>query len=247
MENNNTNFNSTEGEPNSSEQSTRTNNNQTTSSERMEKSKYKIPILSDRETDLTKINPKMWWEQISEYIHLTYNRSLDEIIDEGVEYMDPHTVYHIKGDVIWALGPKAKHEIMRSQWGLELKDVQLPEVLTLFKKTFLPVRNVFHSRAQFFNMKQEDTETLDEYWKRLVDIERKCDFGNITAEEIIAYKFASTIRDKRARDKSMKGPLKIKLVLETIELNNYNRKHGYKKSKPKKLEKIHQTARHQPN
>ena len=154
MENSNTNFNSTEGEPNLSEQSTRTNNNQTTSSERMEKSKYQIPILSDRETDLTKINPKMWWEQISEYIHLTYNRNLDEIIDEGVEYMDPHTVYHIKGDVIWALGPKAKHEIM--------KDVQLPEVLTLFKKTFLPVRNVFHSRAQFFNMKQEDTETLDE-------------------------------------------------------------------------------------
>ena len=203
----------------------------------MEKSKYKIPILSDRETDLTKINPKMWWEQISEYIHLTYNRNLDEIIDEGVEYMDPHTVYHIKGDVIWALGPKAKHEIMRGQWGRELKDVQLPEVLTLFKKTFLPVMNVFHSRAQFFNMKQEDTETLDEYWKRLVDIERKCDFGNITAEEIIAYKFASTIRDKRARDKFIKGPLKIKLVLETIELDNYNRKYGDKKTKTKKNQK----------
>ena len=247
MENNSTNFNSTEGEPNSSEQSTRTNSNQTTSSERMEKSKYKIPILSDRETDLTKINPKMWWEQISEYIHLTFNRNLDEIIDEGVEYMDPHTVYHIKGDVIWALGPKAKHEIMRGQWGRELKDVQLPEVLTLFKKTFLPVRNVFHSRAQFLYMKQDDTETLDEYWKRLVDIERKCDFGNITAEEIIAFKFASTIRDKRARDKFIKGPLKIKLVLETIELDNYNQKHGDKKTKTKKAKKIHQTARHPPN
>ena len=148
----------------------------------------------------------------------TYNRNLDEIIDEGIEYMDPHTVYHIKGDVIWTLGPKAKHEIMRGQWGRELKDVQLPEVLTLFKKTFLPVRNEFLSRAQFFNMKQEDTETLDEYWKRLVDIERKCYFGSITAEEIIAYKFASTIRDKKARDKFIKGPLKIKLVLEKIEL-----------------------------
>ena len=101
----------------------------------------------------------MWWEQISEYIHLTYNRNLDEIIDEGVEYLDPHTVYHIKGDVIWALGPKAKHEIMRGQWGREIKDVKLPELLTLFKKTFLPVRNVFHSRAQFFNMKQDDSET----------------------------------------------------------------------------------------
>ena len=197
MENNNTDPNQREGGPMSSEQSTRTINNQT-KSERAEKCKYKIPILSDRETDHTKTNPKMWWEQISEYIHLTYNRNLDEIIDEGIEYMDPHTVYHIKGDVIWALGPKAKHEIMRGPWGRELKDVRLPELLTLFKKTFLPARNVFHSRAQFFNMKQDDNETLDEYWKRLVDIERKCYFNNITADEIITYKFAATIKDKRA-------------------------------------------------
>ena len=90
--------------------------------------------------------------------------------------MDPHIVYHIKGEVIWTLGPKAKHEIMRVQWGGELKDVNLPELLTLFKKTFLPVRNVFHSRAQFFNMKQEDHETMDEYWKRLVDTEKKMRF-----------------------------------------------------------------------
>ena len=33
--------------------------NQSTTMERTEKNKYKIPILSDRETDLTKINPRM--------------------------------------------------------------------------------------------------------------------------------------------------------------------------------------------
>ena len=236
MGNNNTNPNLTEGEPNTSERSTRTNNNQTTTSERMEKTKYKIPILSDMETDLTKINPKMWWEQIAEYIHLTYNRNREELIDEGKEYLDPHTVYHLKGDVIWALGPKAKHEIMRGQWGCELKDVNLPEILTC-EKTFLPARNVFHSRAQFFNMKQDDSETLDEYWKRLVDIERKCDFGTITAEEIITNQFASTIKDKKARDKFIKGPLNIQVVLDTIELDNYNRKYGDKRSTKQKSQR----------
>ena len=75
-------------------------------------------------------------------------------------------------------------------------------------------------------MKQDDNGTLDEYWKRLVDIERKCDLNNITAEDIIPYKFAATIKDKRARDKFITGPLKIQLVLETIELDNYNRKYG---------------------
>ena len=39
--------------------------------ERTERNKYRNPILSDRKTDLSKANPKMWWEQISEYIDLT--------------------------------------------------------------------------------------------------------------------------------------------------------------------------------
>ena len=99
--------------------------------------------------------------------------------------MDAYTIYHIKGDVIWALGQKAKHEIMRGQWGRELKDVSKQELLKLFKKTFVPARNVFHSRAQFFDVMQEDGETPDEYWKRLVDIERKCEFNRKTPEEII--------------------------------------------------------------
>ena len=191
-------------DPNTSERSGQQAANQTimnqTTADRLEKNKYKIPILSDRETDLTKINPRMWWEQISEYIHLTYNRNLEELMDQGVDQMDPHTVYHIKGDVIWALGPKAKHEIMRGQWGKELK-------------------------------------VLEEYWKRLVDIERKCEFNSITPEEIITYKFAATINDKKARDKFIKGPLKLQMVLEAIEQGNYNRKYGDKKAnkRPRKV------------
>ena len=91
--------------------------NQSTTMERTEKNKYKIPILSDQKTDLTKINPRMWWEQISEYIDLTYHKILEELMEQGVEAKDAHTIYHIKGYVIWVLGPKAKHEIMRGQGG----------------------------------------------------------------------------------------------------------------------------------
>ena len=94
------------------------------------------------------------------------------MIEQGTDSMDPHTTYHIRGAVIWALGPKSKHEIVSGQWGKELKDISLQELLKLLKKTFLPTGNVFHSRAQLFNIRQEDGETLDEYWKRLVDIKR---------------------------------------------------------------------------
>ena len=86
-------------------------------------------------------------------------------------------------------------------------------------------------------MKQDDNETLDEYWKRLLDIESECDFNSITAEEIITYKVAATIKDRKARDKFIQGPLKIQLVLETTELDYYNWKNGDKKPRNKKPKK----------
>ena len=129
------------------------------------------------------------------------------------------------------LGPKAKHEIMRGQWGRELEDVNLSELLKLFKKTFMLTRNVFHRRTQFFNVKQEEEETLDEYWKRLVDFERKFEFNRITPEQIITNKFVATIIDTKAQDKFIKKPLELRTVLEAIELANSNRKYGVRNKK----------------
>ena len=147
----------------------------------------------------------MWWEQISEYIDLTYHKKLEDLMNKGTEDMDAYTIYHLKGDVIWALGPKAEHEIMRGQWGRKLKDVNIQELLKQYKKTIMPARNVFHCRTQFFNVKQEYGETLNEYWKRLVDIGRNCKFNLITPDEIIKYKFAATINDKKPGKNSSKA------------------------------------------
>ena len=55
---------------------------QITTVEKTERNKYKIPILSDRETDLSKINPRMWCKQISGYIDL-YQKKLEELIEQG--------------------------------------------------------------------------------------------------------------------------------------------------------------------
>ena len=71
-----------------------------------------------------------------------------------------------------------------------------------------------------------------------MDIERKCEFNSITPEEIITYKFAATINGKKARDNFIKGPLKLQMVFETFEQDNYNRKYGDKKTN-KKHRKLH--------
>ena len=132
------------------------------------------------------------------------------------------------------IGPKSETRDYEVPMGKRPQRHQLTSIAETVKKTFLPTRNVFHSRAQFFNIKREDGETLDEYWKRLVDIERKCKFTIITPLIIITDKFAASINDKKARDKFIKGPLKLKLILEAIELDNYNHKYRDKLTKFKR-------------
>ena len=48
------------------------------------------------------------------------------------------------------------------------------------------------------------------------------------------YKFAATTNGTKARDKFIKGPMKLQLVVETIELDNYNRKYSDKKIQEQK-------------
>ena len=66
-------------------------------------------------------------------------------------------------------------------------------------------------------------------------------------KEIITYQFAATIKDKKARDRFKGGPLKIQLVLETIEIDNYNRKYGDTKPRNKKPKKTQQTVHRETN
>ena len=70
-------------------------------------------------------------------------------MDQANEFSDAHTVYHIKGDVVWVLGPKAKLKIIRGQWGRELKDVSLAELLKLendstHEKLFFSAKRIYH-------------------------------------------------------------------------------------------------------
>ena len=57
---------------------------------------------------------------------------------------------------------------------------------------------------------------------------KRSEFNSITPEEIITYKFASSIRDKKAIEKLIKGPLNLETVQRTIEIDNYNQKYGDK-------------------
>ena len=70
-----------------------------------------------------------------------------------------------KTDTVWTLGLKAKHEIRKHQWGRELKDVTLEQLIIFLKIIFVSTKYAFHSGDQIIIKMQQNNETIDENWK----------------------------------------------------------------------------------
>ena len=65
----------------------------------------------------------------------------------------------------------------------------------------MPRRNTYHSRGDFFWAKQEDNETPEEHWRKLVSLEKNCEFKDIKQEDLLISKFITSITDKKLREK----------------------------------------------
>ena len=74
----------------------------------------------------------------------------------------------------------------------------------VIQQYFLPKRKTYHNRGEFFWTKHAESETPEDFWRRLIEIEKECNFENITAEEFLISKFMTAITDKKLRDKLMK-------------------------------------------
>ena len=87
----------------------------------------------------------------------------------------------------------------------------------MFNEYFLPKGNTYHNRGKFFWTKQTEAETPEDFWRRLKEIEKECNFESITGEELLISKSMTAITDKKLRDKLMKE--KKREMKETIEMN----------------------------
>ena len=75
-------------------------------------------------------------------------------MDQGIEFLDAHTMFYIKGYGIWALGSKAKHETMRGQWGRELKDVKPARVFEIIQKNIPTKKKCIPQQSSIFQSKR---------------------------------------------------------------------------------------------
>ena len=75
----------------------------------------------------------------------------------------------------------------------ESSSLPLHKLYTLFRLHFRLERKVQHSRADLFDLKREHGKSAADVWKRILEVEKNCEFDTITAAELLGSKFLSLI------------------------------------------------------
>ena len=133
----------------------------------------------------------------------------------------------IQDEFVWGIGPEALYQMTRAEYKTEPDKIAIKELIRLFNEYFLPKRNTYHNRGEFFWTKQTEAETPEDFWRRLIEIEKECNFESITAEELLISKFMTAITEKKLLDKLMKEKKpEMKKTIEMIKQNTYEKKNN---------------------
>ena len=74
--------------------------------------------------------------------------------------------------------------------------------------------------------KQEDNETPEDHWRKLVSLERNCEFKEIKQEDLLITKFIISITDKELREKLIReNSQNLKTTMDLITQGSYEKRH----------------------
>ena len=189
--------------------------------------KLTIPTLEKQ--DCTSAN--MWWRKFVQYIEMTKDLDLSRMTNSKEilpQYRDQLEA-EIKDIFLWAIGQNAITEMTKTVREREPSSLPLHKLYSLFRLHFTPERNVHHSRADFFELKREEGESAADVWKRILAIERNCEFETITAAELLASKFLSVIGkstgDYDLKKKIRKSDMSVEAITEALHEHMYEKLH----------------------
>ena len=160
--------------------------------------KIQLPYLEDTGLDGKKIyTPNEWTGRFRHYIKRIHNIDIKPILTEDTE--DPWVTKEpeIRQDFIWGAGPSAIEIITKGEFNTDPDTIKTDELIQLFREYYMPKRNTYHSRGDFFSAKQEENETPKEHWKKLITLEKTCEFKDIKREDLLISKFITSITDKK--------------------------------------------------
>ena len=132
----------------------------------------------------------------------------------------------IRQDFNWGAGPSAIETITKGKFNTEPDTINTERLIQLFKDYYMPKRNTYHSRGDFFWAKQEENETPEEQWRKLVSLEKNCEFKDIKQEDLLISKFITSITDKKLWEKLIREKtLNRKNTMDPITQDSYEKRH----------------------
>ena len=76
-------------------------------------------------------------------------------------------------DFIWGAERSAIETITKGEINTDPDTINTEKLIQLFKDYHMPKRNTYHSRRDFFWAKQEENETPEEHWRKLVSLKKR--------------------------------------------------------------------------
>ena len=192
-----------------------------------EESKIEVPNFEATSDGRKIFTPKQWLERFRQYAKRKHKMDITELI-RGTEMTQTGwsgKETEIQEDFIWGIGPEALYQMTRAKYKTEPDKIAVKDLIRLFNEYFLQKRNTYHNRGGLFWTRQTESETPEDFWRRLIEIEKECAFEGITAEDLLISKFMTAITDTKLRDKLMKEKkLELKKTIEMIKQKTYERK-----------------------
>ena len=185
-----------------------------------------VPNLEAKATDGNPVfTPRQWLESLRQFFKREHKINIIPLMkrEEITNWSGKEQT--VQEDFIWGVGPEALYQISRAEYKTEPDSIKILDLIRLFTEFYMPKRNTYHNRGDFFWAKQTEDETPEKFWRWLIEIERECNFNTISAEELLISKYMTAITDEKLRDKIMKvKTLGLKKLIELIKLNTYEKK-----------------------
>ena len=148
--------------------------------------------------------PEEWTEQMRQYIKRVHDIDIKPVLsDETLPKNNGWTEKEptIRQGFVWGAGPSAIETITKGEFNTDSDTINTEKLIQLFKDYYMPKRSTSHSRGVILQAKQEENETPEDHWRKLVSLERNCEFKEIKQEDLLIPKFVTSKTDKKLREK----------------------------------------------
>ena len=157
-----------------------------------------VPNLEAKATDENQVfAQRQWRERFRQFCKREHKIDITPLL-KGEEITNwSGKEQTVQEDFIWGVGPEALYRITRAEYKTEPDSIKIPDLIRLFTEFFMPKRNTYNNRGNFFWAKQTEDETPEEFWRRLIEIDKECKFNTISAGELLISKHMRAITDKK--------------------------------------------------